>query len=171
MHSAPPLRHPFPSPSSGAAYISTCSAEIRKELKSPDGPIKAQAVSKLVYLQMLGYEMSFAAFDVVQVMALPLFSQKRIGFLAASQSFTTDTPVALLCCNLLKKMLGGNNQYLVRRISGSSGIHAYFLLLRSRPPARSTRPAPGPRTPRSAGPWGSWPTLRRRTWRATCLTT
>ncbi|KAF1333177.1 Ap-3 complex subunit delta, partial [Globisporangium splendens] len=92
-------------------YISQCMQEIKNELKSTDQFVKAQAIRKLTYLHMLGYDMCWAAFHVVEVMSYERFSHKRIGYTAASQSFTQSTDVVLLCTNLLKKEFGSFNEY------------------------------------------------------------
>lgn len=94
-------------------YISQCMQEIKNELKSTDQFVKAQAIRKLTYLHMLGYDMCWAAFHVVEVMSYERFSHKRIGYTAASQSFTQSTDVVLLCTNLLKKEFGSINEYEV----------------------------------------------------------
>ncbi|CAM9776179.1 unnamed protein product, partial [Choristocarpus tenellus] len=48
-------------------YISGAIAEIKAELKTSDPFIKAQAVRKLTYLQMTGYDVSWASFAVIEV--------------------------------------------------------------------------------------------------------
>jgi AP-3 complex subunit delta-1 len=53
---------------------------------------------------MLGYDMSWASFHVVEVMSSPKIHLKSIGYLAASQSFDQDTDVLMLTTNLLKKV-------------------------------------------------------------------
>ncbi len=50
-------------------YIQGCIQAIRKEVRSATKEVKAMAVLKLAYLQMLGYEMGWAAPDVVEVMS------------------------------------------------------------------------------------------------------
>ncbi|TMW69235.1 hypothetical protein Poli38472_001391 [Pythium oligandrum] len=94
-------------------YISQCMQEIKTELKSTDPFLKAEAVRKLTYLHMLGYDMTWAAFHVVEVMSYDRFAHKRVGYTAASQSFTQTTDVVLLCTNLLKKEFGSINEYEV----------------------------------------------------------
>lgn len=42
---------------------------------------------------MLGYDMSWAGFNVIEVMSSSKFTYKRIGYLASSQSFHADTEV------------------------------------------------------------------------------
>ncbi|KAJ1677798.1 AP-3 complex subunit delta, partial [Spiromyces aspiralis] len=54
---------------------------------------------------MLGYDMNWAAFNVVEVMAHTKFSEKRAGYLAAMQSFHQETDVMMLVPNLIKKDL------------------------------------------------------------------
>lgn len=53
---------------------------------------------------MVGYDMSWASFHVVEVMSSPKIHLKSIGYLAASQSFDQDTDVLMLTTNLLKKV-------------------------------------------------------------------
>ena len=65
---------------------------------------KATALLKLIYLEMFGYDMSWASFNVLEVMSSPKYLQKRVGYLAAVQSFRTDTEVLMLATNLLKKV-------------------------------------------------------------------
>lgn len=66
-------------------YISHSIAEIKIELKSTDPFLKAEAVRKLTYLQMIGYNVSWASFAIVEVMSQPRFAHKRVGYLAANQ--------------------------------------------------------------------------------------
>lgn len=94
-------------------YISQCMQEIKTELKSTDQFLKAEAVRKLTYLNMLGYDMTWAAFHIVEVMSYERFAHKRVGYTAASQSFTQTTDVVLLCTNLLKKEFGAVNEFEV----------------------------------------------------------
>lgn len=42
---------------------------------------------------MLGYDISWAGFNIIEVMSSSKFTYKRIGYLASSQSFHTDTDV------------------------------------------------------------------------------
>jgi AP-3 complex subunit delta-1 len=54
---------------------------------------------------MFGHDMSWASFNVLEVMSSTSFLEKRTGYLAAIQSFRTDTEVLMLAENLLKKDL------------------------------------------------------------------
>ncbi|EWC46156.1 hypothetical protein DRE_04534 [Drechslerella stenobrocha 248] len=85
--------------------------------------IKCAAILKLIYLEMFGHSMSWASFHVLEVMSSQKFVQKRVGYLAAVQSFRLDTDVLMLATNLLKKDLCSPNQFeLSLAINGLSHI-------------------------------------------------
>ncbi|RKF72612.1 AP-3 complex subunit delta [Golovinomyces cichoracearum] len=86
-------------------YIQNNLKECRAEIKGQDKDLKATALLKLVYLEMFGYDMSWAAFHVLEVMSSANYLQKRVGYLGAVQSFRADTEVLMLATNLLKKDL------------------------------------------------------------------
>ena len=50
-----------------AKYIATCLEEIKQELRQHNTAVKANAVQKLTYLQMQGYDISWAGFNIVEV--------------------------------------------------------------------------------------------------------
>ncbi|KAL4778747.1 armadillo-type protein [Aspergillus varians] len=84
-------------------YIQSSLRECRAEIRSQDMDKKATALLKLAYLEMFGYDMSWASFHVLEVMSSSKFLQKRAGYLGALQSFRPDTEVLMLATNLLKK--------------------------------------------------------------------
>lgn len=86
-------------------YIKSALAECRQEVKSPDLDVKTMAVLKLAYLEMYGHDLSWAGFHILEVMASPRLSQKRVGYLAATQSFRSESDVLMLSTNLIKKDL------------------------------------------------------------------
>lgn len=88
-----------------ARYIATCIEEIKVELRQDLSFIKANAIEKLAYLQMIGYDISWAAFNIIEVMASTKFNEKRIGYLTAAQSFNDETDVLMLTTNLIRKDL------------------------------------------------------------------
>lgn len=67
--------------------------------------LKSNAVLKLTYLEMFGHDMSWASFNVLEVMSSAKYVQKRLGYLGAVQSFRPDTDILVLAENLLKKDL------------------------------------------------------------------
>lgn len=81
--------------------------ETQREIKSTDLDLKAGAVLKLCYLDMLGsaaLAASSNSFHVVECMSSPRFHIKQVGYLAAAQSFGPHTEVAMLTTNLVKKV-------------------------------------------------------------------
>nr|CAD7395222.1 unnamed protein product [Timema cristinae] len=62
-------------------------------------------------LQMLGYDISWAGFNIIEVMSSSKFTYKRIGYLASSQCFHTDTELLMLTTNMIRKDLNSQNQY------------------------------------------------------------
>ncbi|EUC40899.1 hypothetical protein COCMIDRAFT_9304 [Bipolaris oryzae ATCC 44560] len=75
--------------------------------------LKATALMKLTYLEMFGHDMSWASFNVLEVMSSSKFKQKRTGYLAAVQSFRRDTEVLVLAENQLKKdIMSPSPQYI-----------------------------------------------------------
>ncbi|KAI9513115.1 adaptin N terminal region-domain-containing protein [Russula earlei] len=103
-----------------AKFIAQAVNEIRQEVKSKDMGLKAGAVLKLTYLEMLGYDMSWASFHVVEVMSSPKYHLKAVGYLAATQSFGPDTDVLMLTTNLLKKDLTSNPHDIAISLNGLS---------------------------------------------------
>ncbi|KAI9505544.1 Clathrin/coatomer adaptor, adaptin-like protein, partial [Coemansia spiralis] len=91
------------------AYIQKSLEEIQSEVQSSDTNVKSTAIDKLNYLHMLGYDMNWANFNVVEVMAASRFSEKRSGYLAATQSFHQETDVLMLTTNLIRKDLASAN--------------------------------------------------------------
>jgi len=92
-------------------YIAQCLEEIKQELRQYNLSVKANAVAKLNYLQMLGYDISWAGFNIIEVMSSTKFTEKRIGYLAASQSFHQDTEVLMLATNMIRKDLSSTSMY------------------------------------------------------------
>lgn len=84
-------------------YIDESIKECRKEIRSTDMDLKSTALMKLTYLEMFGHDMSWASFNVLEVMSSPKWRHKRTGYLAAMQSYRRDTDVLLLAENQLKK--------------------------------------------------------------------
>lgn len=94
-----------------AKFITQCIEEIKAELRIPNINAKANAVAKLTYIQMLGYDISWAAFNIIEVMSSESFTHKRIGYLAASQCFSMDTEVLMLTINMIRRDLCSRNMY------------------------------------------------------------
>ncbi|KXS16965.1 Adaptor protein complex AP-3 delta subunit [Gonapodya prolifera JEL478] len=104
-------------------FITSSLNEARNEIKREDMDVKAKALQKVLYLSMLGYDMTWASFHVVEVMSASKFQHKRLGYLAAASSLQPDSEVLLLCVNLIKKDLASNSPYDVSlALSGLAAI-------------------------------------------------
>ncbi|WFD00557.1 AP-3 complex subunit delta [Malassezia yamatoensis] len=78
---------------------------IATEVRSADMDVKAEAILKLAYLRMLGYEVPSGSFPVLEAMASHQYHIKHIGYLAAALCFSEETEVLILATNLIKKDL------------------------------------------------------------------
>uniref|UniRef100_A0A6B2EN73 AP-3 complex subunit delta n=1 Tax=Phlebotomus kandelakii TaxID=1109342 RepID=A0A6B2EN73_9DIPT len=94
-----------------AKYIAQCIEEIKLELRQDNINVKCNAVSKLTYIQMLGYDISWAGFNIIEVMSSSKFTCKRVGYLAASQCFHPDSELLMLTTNMVRKDLNSQIQY------------------------------------------------------------
>ena len=92
-----------------AKYIADCLEEIKLELRQHNTNVKCNAVQKLTYLQMCGYDISWAGFNIIEVMASTKFTEKRVGYLSASQCFHKDTEVLMLSTNMIRKDLNSQS--------------------------------------------------------------
>lgn len=86
-------------------YVTSQVALIREELKTKKTSEHGLPLQKLAYLHLIGYDQSWAAFNVVQVMAQQKFYLKRIGYLTATQFFEEDNDCILLATQTMKKVL------------------------------------------------------------------
>ena len=74
-------------------------------MNSSNMNLKTNGVLKLTYLEMYGFDMSWCNFHILEVMSSNKLQQKRVGYLAASQSLHKDPDVLMLATNLFKKDL------------------------------------------------------------------
>lgn len=110
-------------PTARETFLRDALADCRNEVRNPDMEIKTMAILKLTYLEMYGFDMSWSSFHVLEVMSSSRFQQKRVGYLAAIQSFRSDTDVLMLTTNLLKKDLASAHHLEVAvALSGVSSI-------------------------------------------------
>lgn len=58
---------------------------------------------------MIGYDISWAGFNIIEVMSSPKFTCKRVGYLSASQCFHADSEVN--CFSL--ETLANNQNHIV----------------------------------------------------------
>ncbi|KAL0237657.1 hypothetical protein PCE1_001051 [Barthelona sp. PCE] len=87
-----------------AQYIAGLITEIKNEIRlSPRE--KINAVEKLIYLQMFGFDITFAAFPILEICALKAFHAKRVGYSAMISSFNNDTRALVMTPSQFRKDL------------------------------------------------------------------
>ncbi|EGV66465.1 hypothetical protein CANTEDRAFT_100595, partial [Yamadazyma tenuis ATCC 10573] len=101
--------HSKESPESLSTFLDAAIVECKNELSTTDLETKAMAVLKLAYLEMYGFEMSWCNFHILEVMSSNKLQQKRIGYLAAIQSFKNEEDLLILATNQFKKDLNSHN--------------------------------------------------------------
>lgn len=101
--------HSKESPESLSDFLDVAIQECKDELTTTDLEVKATAVLKLAYLEMYGFEMTWCNFHILEVMSSGKFQQKRIGYLAAMQSFKNEQDLLILATNQFKKDLNSHN--------------------------------------------------------------
>lgn len=101
--------HSKESPESLLAFLDSAIVECKDELNTTDLETKAMAILKLAYLEMYGFEMSWCNFHILEVMSSNKFQHKRIGYLAAIQSFKNEEDLLILATNQFKKDLNSRN--------------------------------------------------------------
>lgn len=97
------------SPESLRDFLDNAIEECKSELTTTDLEVKATAVLKLAYLEMYGFDMSWCNFQILEIMSSSRFQQKRIGYLAAMQSFKNEKDLLILATNQFKKDLSSHN--------------------------------------------------------------
>jgi len=78
---------------------------------------------RLRQIQMLGYDISWAGFNIIEVMSSSRFTCKRIGYLAASQCFHPDSEVIFTLLTALKKAF--NFDFYFPHIAAAHADHEY----------------------------------------------
>ncbi|KIM26948.1 hypothetical protein M408DRAFT_330313 [Serendipita vermifera MAFF 305830] len=101
-------------------FISQAIDEIRKEVRNKDMETKAGAILKMTFLDMLGYDLAWANFHIIEVMSSQKYHLKTVGYLASSQSFNQQTDVLMLVTNLLKKDLSSTPADVALALNGLS---------------------------------------------------
>lgn len=72
-------------------------------------------------LQLLGFSLGWVSFKVLEIISHSKFTHKRIGYLAASCSFSETTDVLLLITNLIRKVSGRQTKTNYNRIACPTG--------------------------------------------------
>jgi hypothetical protein len=86
-------------------YMNGIIQEIQEELLVCTREEKALLVQQLIFVNIVGYDTSWANFTVLEVMAMDDYSAKRIAYTAASQLWNSSTDVVLMAIARVQKDL------------------------------------------------------------------
>ncbi|CCH59341.1 hypothetical protein TBLA_0B05070 [Henningerozyma blattae CBS 6284] len=89
--------------------------------------VKSNIILKLTYLEMYGFDMSWANFYILEIMSSKNFQQKRIGYLAASQTFYKDDDISILATNLIKNDLKYTFSNNINNTNNTNSVSTYKI--------------------------------------------
>eukprot|EP00762_Andalucia_godoyi_P001381 ANDGO_04795.mRNA.1 AP-1 complex subunit gamma-2 len=84
-------------------------ASIRTAIKDDENPYRARNVAKIMYMHMLGYDVSWGKMAAITLITSEKFPEKRVGYLAIALVFEDDDNMLTLVQNqIAKDMLDTN---------------------------------------------------------------
>lgn len=97
------------------ALVMRESAAIRTAFKTPDVSTDQlyHAVSKLLFIYMMGYPAAFGQVESLKMVASPRITEKRLGYLGSTQLIDAEQPTLTLITNSIKSDLCSKNAIIV----------------------------------------------------------
>ncbi|TEB36632.1 Adaptor protein complex AP-1 gamma subunit [Coprinellus micaceus] len=95
------------------ALIQQESAAIRASFREEDSYQRHNNVAKLLYIHMLGSPAHFGQIECLKLVASPLFTDKRLGYLGIMLLLDENQEVLTLVTNSLKNDMNHSNMYAV----------------------------------------------------------
>jgi AP-3 complex subunit delta-1 len=86
-------------------YIEKSLLQIQVEITKPK--LRANAIQKLLVFHLLGRNIQWAAFHIIQAMSIT--EEKKLGYMAAAIAFNQNSPILIMATNVIKKDLSSNN--------------------------------------------------------------
>ncbi|EZG56718.1 putative gamma-adaptin [Gregarina niphandrodes] len=99
-----------------AAVIAKECAAIRSALKEENHSYRHRNVAKLMFIDLMGYSVTFGQMDCLKLLASNYFFEKRIGYLAIPVLMDQYVDILMLATNSIKNDITNGNQY----VSGSA---------------------------------------------------
>ena len=87
------------------SYIQKSQSEIQVEILNQQ--TRKNALKKLLILYLLGIDISWAAFHIIQSMSIR--EEKQAGYLIATLAFNQNSPILIMATNVVKKDLSSND--------------------------------------------------------------
>eukprot|EP00924_Labyrinthula_sp_SR-Ha-C_P003409 snap_masked-scaffold_15-processed-gene-8.40-mRNA-1 protein AED:1.00 eAED:1.00 QI:0/0/0/0/1/1/3/0/846 len=101
-------------------FIDKAISETKKEVSSKDFDIKAKALKKVVYFNLLGKDVFWSIFSIIELLSSSNFYHQRVAVLAATDIIHCDSKEILLLPNLL------NSRFQLLSKSYSRTIANYY---------------------------------------------
>ena len=79
--------------------------EMQKECANASIDEKSDIVQQVIFLNLIGYDVSWADFTVLEVMSSESYSAKRIAYTAASQMWNTQSDVVIMATHRIHRDL------------------------------------------------------------------
>ncbi|XP_071959011.1 AP-1 complex subunit gamma-1-like isoform X2 [Antedon mediterranea] len=95
------------------AVIQKECALIRNNFREEDNTYRCRNVAKLLYIHMLGFPAHFGQLECLKLIAMPKYTDKRIGYLGITLLLDERHDVHLLMTNSMKNDMNHTNQYIV----------------------------------------------------------
>ena len=89
-------------------YVNDIIARAKEESKKNSNEENIVLIPQLIFLNILGYDTTWADFTVLEVMALDEYSSKHIAYIAAAQMWDVNSDVVLMATNRIYKDLTSN---------------------------------------------------------------
>jgi len=91
------------------SFIAEVLSQMQEEMKTVTIEDKSLLVQQVIFLNILGYDTTWADFMVLDVMSLDNYSSKRICYTSASQMWNSSSDVVLMSTNRVHKDLTSTN--------------------------------------------------------------
>jgi AP-1 complex subunit gamma-1 len=74
-------------------------SKIREIIKN--GETDTRDIAKLLYIQMLGYNVDYGIMECIKFTASPSYNQKKIGYLGLTQMINESEPMLVMLINTM----------------------------------------------------------------------
>ncbi|KAJ6239200.1 ap-1 complex subunit gamma [Anaeramoeba flamelloides] len=120
--------------SSTREIISQECVQIRNAFRKEDTKNRPRNISKLIYIDFLGFPTDFGQVECLKLIAQPSYVCKRIGYLGLSVLLTENEEVLFMSTNIIRSDLASENKFIVALALSSLGNIGSVEMLRDLAP-------------------------------------
>ncbi|KAJ3437239.1 ap-1 complex subunit gamma [Anaeramoeba flamelloides] len=114
--------------------ISEECVQIRNAFRKEDTKNRPRNISKLIYIDFLGFPTDFGQLECLKLIAHPSYVCKRIGYLGLSVLLTENEEVLFMSTNIIRTDLASENKFIVALALSSLGNIGSVEMLRDLAP-------------------------------------